>query len=239
VEESEMMAGDIEATEGGRHERRRGTRVVTLELSRARIERLVAGGLLDDDERDDRTIGAAIKALIDGAAPTTAPVSRDGRELSVPVMLDPDEQAFLLESQLLPVHGSADRHGMARVFKKLLGDARAHWLQFNAPQRSATRVAAAAPLGTAALAAIEARHRAARDAAPPTAAPVRLVPRSAEGLSPCLEADGRLAARMGTAPRRAGNGDRRRGCARRLRPRPDPATRRVSAGPRLSRAATA
>jgi hypothetical protein len=180
VEESEMMAGDIEATEGGRHERRRGTRVVTLELSRARIERLVAGGLLDDDERDDRTIGAAIKALIDGAAPTTAPVSRDGRELSVPVMLDPDEQAFLLESQLLPVHGSADRHGMARVFKKLLGDARAHWLQFNAPQRSATRVAAAAPLGTAALAAIEARHRAARDAAPPTAAPVRLVPREAQ-----------------------------------------------------------
>jgi hypothetical protein len=180
VEESEMMAGDIEATEGGRHERRRGTRVVTLELSRARIERLVAGGLLDDDERDDRTIGAAIKALIDGAAPTTAPVSRDDRELSVPVMLDPDEQAFLLESQLLPVHGSADRHGMARVFKKLLGDARAHWLQFNAPQRSATRVAAAAPLGTAALAAIEARHRAARDAAPPTAAPVRLVPREAQ-----------------------------------------------------------
>ena len=181
VEESEMMAGDIEATEGGRHERRRGTRVVTLELSRARIERLVAGGLLDDDERDDRTIGAAIKALIDGAAPTTAPVSRDGRELSVPVMLDPDEQAFLLESQLLPVHGSADRHGMARVFKKLLGEARAHWLQFNAPQRSATRVAvASAPLGTAALAAIEARHRAARDAAPPTAAPVRLVPREAQ-----------------------------------------------------------
>jgi hypothetical protein len=181
VEESEMMAGDIEATEGGRHERRRGTRVVTLELSRARIERLVAGGLLDDDERDDRTIGAAIKALIDGAAPTTAPVSRDGRELAVPVMLDPDEQAFLLESQLLPVHGSADRHGMARVFKKLLGEARAHWLQFNAPRRSATRVAvAAAPLGTAALAAIEARHRAARDAAPPTAAPVRLVPREAQ-----------------------------------------------------------
>jgi hypothetical protein len=180
VEESETTAGDIEATEGGRHERRRGTRVVTLELSRARIERLVAGGLLDDDERDDRTIGAAIKALIDGAAPTTAPVSRDDRELSVPVMLDPDEQAFLLESQLLPVHGSADRHGMARVFKKLLGDARAHWLQFNAPQRSATRVAAAAPLGTAALAAIEARHRAARDAAPPTAAPVRLVPREAQ-----------------------------------------------------------
>jgi hypothetical protein len=69
---------------------------------------------------------------------------------------------------------------MARVFKKLLGDARAHWLQFNAPQRSATRVAAAAPLGTAALAAIEARHRAARDAAPPTAAPVRLVPREAQ-----------------------------------------------------------
>jgi hypothetical protein len=180
VEEGEMTAGDIAATEGGRHERRRGTRVVTLELSRARIERLVAGGLLDDDERDDRTIGAAIKALIDGAAPTAAPVPRDGRELSVPVMLDPDEQAFLLESQLLPVHGSADRHGMARVFKKLLGDARAHWLQFNAPQRSATRVAAAAPLGTAALAAIEARHRAARDAAPPTAAPVRLVPREAQ-----------------------------------------------------------
>jgi hypothetical protein len=95
-------------------------------------------------------------------------------------MLDPDEQAFLLESQLLPVHGSADRHGMARVFKKLLGDARAHWLQFNAPQRSATRIAAAAPLGTAALAAIEARHRAEREAAPPAAAPVRLVPREAQ-----------------------------------------------------------
>jgi|HubBroStandDraft_1064217.scaffolds.fasta_scaffold296955_1 hypothetical protein len=181
AEEGEMTAGDIAATEGGRHERRRGTRVVTLELSRARIERLVADGLLDEDECDDRTIAAAIKALIDGAAPTAAPVRGDGRELSVPVMLDPDEQAFLLESQLLPVHGSADRHGMARVFKKLLGEARAHWLQFNAPRRSATRVAvAAAPLGTAALAAIEARHRAEREAAPAAAAPVRVVPREAQ-----------------------------------------------------------
>ena len=183
TEEGEMSETETETepADGGRHERERGTRVVTLELSRARVERLLASGLLDSDESDDRTISAAIKALIDGEAPSAAPVSDDGRELSVPVILDPEEQAFLLESQLLPIHGRADRHGMARVLKKLLGDARAHWLQFNAPQRSAARVAVAAPpLGDAVLADIEARHRADRAATLPATAPVRVIPREAQ-----------------------------------------------------------
>jgi hypothetical protein len=97
----------------------------------------------------------------------------------VPVMLDPEELVFMLESQLLPVHGPSDRHGMARVFKKLLADARAHWLQFHAPRQStARRVMAAAPLGEAELAEIRAHHRAAREA--PATAPVRIVPREAQ-----------------------------------------------------------
>jgi hypothetical protein len=170
--------GDAESSERGR-ERQPGTRVVTLELSPARLERLVARGLLDHEERDDQTIAHSIKALIDGEAASAEAASSDSEDLNVPVMLDPEEQAFLLESQLLPIHGAADRHGMARVFKRLLAEARAHWLQFNAPQRSAARpVMAAAALGEAELAEIRARHHALREA--PAAAPVRLVPREAQ-----------------------------------------------------------
>jgi hypothetical protein len=167
--------------ERGRHERQRGTRMLTLELSQARIERLVAKGLLDDAERDDRALAAAIKALIDGEAPAAATAApTDGRALCVPVTLDPEEQEFMLESQLLPVHGRADRHGMARVFRRLLAEARSHWLQFNAPKRSAPRVAiASAPRCAAELAEIKARHRA-DAAASCAAAPIRAVPREAQ-----------------------------------------------------------
>lgn len=178
IETAAGEKGEGETAERGR-ERQRGTRVVTFELSRPRIERLVAIGLLDDGESDDQTISAAIKALIDGEATSAAASLPDDRELCVPVMLDPEEQAFLLESQLLPIHGPQDGHGMGRVFKKLLGEARAHWLQFNAPRRSAARAAlAAAPLEEAALARIRRRHRATREA--PVTAPVRLVPREAQ-----------------------------------------------------------
>jgi hypothetical protein len=178
TEETRVLTDENAALERGR-DRQRGTRVVTLELSRTRLERLVAMELLADDERDDRTIGAAIKRLIDGKTPSPAATALDHRALSVPVPLDPEEQAFLVESQLLPVHGAADRHGMARILKKLLADARAHWLQFNAPRGSAARsIAAAAPLDDAALAVISARHQAARATA--AAAPVRAVPREAQ-----------------------------------------------------------
>jgi hypothetical protein len=177
AEKAEAETAEAETATRGR-KRQRGTRVVTLELSRSRIERLVAIGLLDDGESDDQTISAAIKALIDGEATAAAASLPDDRELCVPVMLDPEEQAFLVESQLLPIHGPQDGQGMARVFKKLLGEARAHWLQFNAPRRSAPGAAlAAAPLGEAELARIRRRHRATREV--PVAA-VRLVPREAQ-----------------------------------------------------------
>jgi hypothetical protein len=162
--------------ERGRHEREAGSRVVTLELSQARIECLVAGGLLDGEERDDRAIAAALKALIDSAA---APAG--GRDLCVPVMLDPEAQVFLLDSQFLPIHGRADRHGMARVLMKLLDDARGHWLQFNAPRSSMERVvSAAAPLTAEELAAIRADRVAEAETAARRIAPVRVVPREAQ-----------------------------------------------------------
>jgi hypothetical protein len=179
---SEMNEGAItdqaESPERGR-ERQPGTRVVTLELSPGRLERLVASGLLDGEESDDQTIAAAIKALIDGEVTSAEAMSSDGQELGVPVALDPEEQAFLLESQLLPIHGPADHQGMARVLKKLLADARVHWLQFNAPRGTAAQgVMAAAPRSDAELAEIGARQRSAQIAS--GAAPVRVVPREAQ-----------------------------------------------------------